>query len=518
MSRSRSIPVRLAFISMLGVAATACMTWKNQPAPPSQFVREKSPDRVKITRSDGSMIELVQPVISGDTLIGRWADSKDMASRVFIPVSDVRSIAVQRVHAGKTALLITGVGLTAMAVIAAATADDPYFQPSPPSSGGGDYPGVSCPLVYSWDGTRWRLDSGTFGGAIAPALARTDLDNLLYAVPERNLLRLRVANELNETDYLDALSVVVVDHPPGYTVAPDGEGRIHTLGGLVSPSSAHDFRRGDALRRVSKADGWGWESSPSGRDTALTQDIRDGLELVFPNPRSSTARLVLDGHNTPWAAYLIQRFVEAHGAETQAWYDSLETNPAIARGLGSMLAEEGFLGVSVWANGRWQRQGFIWEAGPEIVKRQVFSLDLSRVEGDSIRIRLESAPSFWSIDQVALDSGAPAEFEVHEISAERAVNGSGTEVSDRIGSLDHRYFVLETGEAAEMQFRLPPLAAGRSRSYLVRSSGWYRIHAPATGAPDTKLLSRVLTESHGASRLAVAELNGALLALKRAHQ
>jgi hypothetical protein len=518
MPRSRSALVRLAFTGTLALAGAACMTWKNQPAPPGQFIQERSPDRVRLTRADGSMIELVQPFISGDTLIGRWADSKDTASRVFIPVSDVKSVAVRRVHAAKTGLLIAGVGLTAIAVIGAATADDPYFAPQPPSSGGDYGWGVSCPLVYSWDGTHWRLDSGTFGGAIAPALARTDLDNLVYAVPERGLLRLRVANELNETDYLDALSVVVVDHPAGHTIAPDGQGHIHTLGRLTAPSSARDFRGGDALARVSKTDGWGWESNPSGRDTAVTQDIRDGLEVVFPRPLSGNARLVLDGSNTPWAAYLIQRFVEAHGSETQAWYDSLETSPAIARGLGSMLAKEAFLGVSVWANGRWQRQGYIWEAGPEIVKRQVFSLDLSRVEGDSVRIRLESAPSFWSIDHVALDSTAPARFEAYEVQAQHAVDGAGTDVSDQLRSSDHRYLVLEHGDGAEMLFRVPPPAAGRSRSYLVRSSGWYRIHTPATGAPDTRMLSRVLTESHGASRLAVAEFNQALLSLRRAHQ
>lgn len=520
MPRSRSALVGLAVMVMLALATAACMTWKTQSASPAQVIGEKPPDRVRVTRSDGSMIELVQPLISGDTLSGRWAGASHSTAsvgRVSIPISDVRSVAVQRVHAGKTALLVTGVGLTAIAVIAAATADEPGPQPLPPSDSPG-YPGVSCPLVYSWDGTSWRLDSGTFGGAIAPVLARTDLDNLVYAVPEGDLLRLRVANELNETDYLDALSVVVVDHPAGYTVAPDGDGRIHTLGTLIAPSSARDFRGSDALARVREADGWGWESNPSGRDTAVAQDIRDGLELVFSKPRAEKARLVLDGNNTPWAAYLIQKFVEAHGWETQAWYDSLEASPALASRLGSMLAEEAFLGVSVWANGRWQPQGYIWEAGPEILKRQVFSLNLSHVTGDSVRIRLESAASFWLIDHVALDSSAPAKFEVHEVQAERAVDRYGVDVGDHLRSLDTRYLVLEHGDAAEMQFRIPPLPPGGSRSYLVRSSGWYRIHTPETAAPDTRLLSRVLTEPHGASRLAVARFNDALLSMRRDHQ
>ncbi|HET8624997.1 MAG TPA: hypothetical protein VFM14_15650 [Gemmatimonadales bacterium] len=36
-----------------------------------------------------------------------------------------------------------------------------------------------------------------------PALARTEVDNLLHAVPVGDSLRLRITNELNETDHLD---------------------------------------------------------------------------------------------------------------------------------------------------------------------------------------------------------------------------------------------------------------------------------------------------------------------------
>jgi len=508
MLRFRSAPAQLTATALLGFLASACMTWKTQPAAPEHVLAEKTRDRIRVTRPDGSTIELVHPLIAGDTLSGDLPGSSawDSTRRIAIPLSDVRSVAVQRVSAGRTALLIGGLGLTAIAIVAAATDDPP---PPPPSEH------VSCPLVYSWDGTSWRLDSGTFGGAIAPALARTDVDNLVNATAQEGTLRLRVANELNETDYLDALSVLAVDHAPGLTVAPDGAGRIHTLGQLTEPATARDFRGADALARVSAADGWNWESNPTRRDTAVSADIRDGLELVFPNPRVRYARLVLDGNNTPWASHLMQKFVGAHGRATQAWYDSLETYPQLARGLGKMMAQEGFLGVSVLADGQWQQQGYIWEVGPEIVKRQVFSLDLSRVEGNDLRIRLESAPSFWLIDYVALDSSAPATLEVHELFAQSASDHAGADVSDRLRLRDSRYFVMEHGDGAEMRFQVPVVPAGRSRSYLVRSSGWYRIHGPETAAPDTKVLARVLTEPHGASREAVAKFNHALLALAR---
>jgi hypothetical protein len=238
-------------------------------------------------------------------------------AQVGIPLSDVRTIEVRKVDGGRTAALVVGLGVTALAIAAIAALDDwePIDLGGNTGSGSGEY---SCPLVYSWDGKEWRLDSGTFGGAIARALARTDVDNLEYATADAaGVLRLKVADELHETDYVDALHVLAVDHAPDVEIVPDGDGRLHAIGSAASPSSATDFAGRDALARVAERDGWHWESVPTGRDPARAADVRDGLILEFARADGATeAHLVVDGNNTMWAALLLKEFVEAHGTAT----------------------------------------------------------------------------------------------------------------------------------------------------------------------------------------------------------
>ncbi|MFQ5529229.1 MAG: hypothetical protein ACE5FP_02680, partial [Gemmatimonadota bacterium] len=369
----------------------------------------------------------------------------------------------------------------------------------------------SCPMVYSWDGRAWKLDSGTFGGAFLKPLSRTDLDNLDFVRAADGLVRLKLANELHETDYIDALSVLVVDHEPGISIAPDGYGAPHALGDLTLPASAVDYRGNDALARVVSRDGWNWESSVSGRDTAVAEDLRDGLELVFPrSSMNNTARLVVDGNNSPWAAYLIQQYVDLHGSAVQAWYDAINAQPARAVELGRKLAQDAFLSVAVWTGDRWEKQGLIWEAGPEIVKRQVFSLDLSRVPGDEVRIRLESIPSFWLIDQVAIDDSPEQPFTVREVFAETATGAAGNDVGPLLSAIDRESLVLETGDYAELSFRVPEVSENREHSFLVRSTGWYRIHSSATGEPKVATLDRIANEPGAIARLSVARMNDAL--------
>lgn len=505
------LPRRLASLLVLSSYLLSCTSWRSQTGTPGEVLAEQ-PSSIRVTLASGENFLLRQPRIENDSLIGRAVRSGNPTlDRRAIPVDSVASIAVERISGAKTALLVAGAGLTILVIVAIiAASSQPDVIPS-------DHPTTSCPLVYSWDGTQWRLDSGTFGGAIMPIFARSDVDNLTYATAQGGRLRLRMANELNETDYVDALSVLAVDHDPGVTVAPSAEGTIHTLGPLQTPRSAVDYRGHDALDRVRTADGWSWESRPSGRDTTRAADVRDGLNLVFAKPRGATrARLVVDGSNTPWAAYMIQEFVRAHGRGTQAWYDSVNANPTMARQLGSMMAREGFLDVQVRVGGRWEHRDFVWEAGPEVSKRQVVSLDLSGIEGNAVEIRLESAPMFWLVDHVALDFSEQLQIRPQELQAESAVDHKGRDVRTALRSADRTYHVLATGDQTDLSFRVPPVPNGMKRSYLLRSTGWYKITAPEVKEPDIALLSEVKNRPHGASRVAVARFNDALRVLNEA--
>jgi len=510
----RASAPRRTLSGVLGaIALLGCTHWAGQNLPADRLIQSKNPDRIRVTRAGGQRTVLIGPRISGDSLVG-MIDNGGSHSRGGIALADVRSVEVRRVDAVATVALAAGVGVTAAVIAAAASGG----SDSPPSDGSGtpcDYC-VSCPLVYSWDGADWRLDSGTFGGAIVRALQRTDVDNLDYAVAQDGVLRLDVRNELAETDHIDRLAVVAVDHDPAVTVAPDPDGTLHAVGRLLEPVRAADAAGRDVLARVRGTDGWNWESAPRSRNPSDSAQLRDGIELVFPRPAGeSSARLVVDAHNTPWAAYLLAEFVRAHGDGTAAWYDTLDAKPEDARRLGLRLAREAFLRADIKTATGWRRVGLFWEAGPEIVKRQVLALDLSAVPGDSVRVRLESVPSFWLIDRVALDIGREEPVRARELELSSARDRRGRDVRAAIATSDDRHLTLETGQGAELSFQDMPRVAGQQRTYLLRSTGWYRLQTGA-GSHDPGLLARVATDPQGVSRASVERMNDALAAMARA--
>ena len=93
---------------------------------------------------------------------------------------------------------------------------------------------VSCPNVYSFDGTRQVLEGDAFPGATFTALQRSDRLALGHLDPSDGLGRVRLADELEEIEFVDEAKLLAVDGPESATVVPVPAGGFKALSGLRS--------------------------------------------------------------------------------------------------------------------------------------------------------------------------------------------------------------------------------------------------------------------------------------------
>jgi len=107
----------------------ACTSWHVGIPTPAEFVETEQPERVRVTRTDGSTFMLRSPVVRGDTLVGTVGGGglvrEDTVLTVRLLLSDVRSVAVGRKSAGNT-LLVVGFVLGVLTLLSCA-GDDPYW-------------------------------------------------------------------------------------------------------------------------------------------------------------------------------------------------------------------------------------------------------------------------------------------------------------------------------------------------------------------------------------------------------
>lgn len=500
----RCIPV----VVLLAAGSLACSKWSPVTTPSAAAPATDTLARYRVTTRDAVEWEFTSLFFRNDSLLGTQL-TRGLPRLPGVAVRDIAKVERRKFDGVATGALVGSMAVL-MAMVAATTVDD--FGSGGTWTLGSGSGSMSCPLIYSWDGTAWRLDSGTFGGAITPALARTDMDNLLHARPFDGILAFRMTAEAPETEHVDAITVLAVDHPHGTTVAPDARANTtyHVIGDLYAPIAARDRMRPDVLSQLAAVDGIVWEPRLDGRDPDNSAHLRDGIELTFTRPAGDAPlQLVIDGQNTAWAAFLMGEMVAAHGHLTSTWYDPATTVAASAP-MVQAQRELGFLTVLIWDGSTWRHAGEVWEAGPEVTKRQVLPIDVRGIPGTTLRIRLESAPAFWTIDFVGLGPRMATPVTAHtlqtiSVTSERFADGFA-----RLAAADGAMLDMEQGDVVGITVAdAPPAAPGMTRSYLLRSTGWYRVHGRDHEPPMVATLAG-LADADGPARLALLRLNEAL--------
>ncbi|NIV40018.1 MAG: hypothetical protein GWN58_64625, partial [Anaerolineae bacterium] len=114
------------------------------------------------------------------------------------------------------------------------------------------------------------------------------------------------------------------------------------------------------------------------------------------------AKLLIRAQNTALGPFVLRGFLELHGQGLYAWYREANNSESLQRQMREWFFRDGMLLVSLWEEGKWVLQDALPDVGPAISKELVATLDLSRVKGNEVRIKLESSTGLWRIDAVAL--------------------------------------------------------------------------------------------------------------------
>jgi ferric-dicitrate binding protein FerR (iron transport regulator) len=92
--------------------SSACTAWHTTSLQPQRFSADTSPERARLTLSDGTRVTATHPVMVGDSLV--WGDgsgaSPSDSARGAILTGDIRKVEVRRGDALRTIGLLVGVG------------------------------------------------------------------------------------------------------------------------------------------------------------------------------------------------------------------------------------------------------------------------------------------------------------------------------------------------------------------------------------------------------------------------
>jgi hypothetical protein len=170
----------------------------------------------------------------------------------------------------------------------------------------------SCPMIFTWDGEKFRFITDVLGvaplGASAGDGQYFPVDHDEYIQIPRDAMaavdgryEIRITEELREVSYLDQIRLIAVDHPRATEIftndkfksPPFPEFRLFGVDRRIYPKSARDHRGGDVLGRVSQLD----RTYPDAfrRDYGGTAELHH-IELDFGEAAAQNrAVLILNG-------------------------------------------------------------------------------------------------------------------------------------------------------------------------------------------------------------------------------
>lgn len=471
---------------------TGCTVRKRQQVPTSQLETAKEGQSKEtilgVTTAAGEVVWFDPPggQLARDTIVGYVSQDKQT-----IPLTEVQRVWVERTHVsalGTIALVlgISAVVLTVAALIALATKE-------------------SCPFIYSWDGEQYVFDAEPYGGAVTRGLERDDYSELENLRAVDGLYRLIITNEVNETQYTNSLDLWVVDHPPGTRVVADEWGNLHGLTSIQPPLMARDRAGNDLLPWLRATDQLIWEPEPI---PSTDGELRQSVVMTFAKPEDvKQAKLVANAVTGLWGSHMIREMLELRGREVGAWYAAIDRNPAEADSLRSWVLREELYALKVYVEEPtgWQVRGTLPGGGPFIAEDRVVPLDVSRVTGTELRIRIEPPAGFWALNSFAVDYSSAVPMQSGTVTLLAARDEEGRDWLTELRSTDDSYYEMpRTGDRAFLTFPAPPERPGMERTVFLHSRGYYRLHLSEDGEPDAITL-REITETPGAAARHAAE-------------
>jgi hypothetical protein len=498
------------FMAVVVTVITGCFHYKTL-IPPSALVTS-DPGPMDVLMNDGTIYQLDYASVSLDNVAGHGyiypiAGPKEYFSGS-IPISDITIVQTSRPDKFASLLAIGAIGVLVVASGRASGESDGLEGTASihyPSSGGDGYWG-SCPFVFTFDGNDYRFESETFAGAVCRGLEHANLEPLRYLKPDRGSYRLALANQLKESEHANEVSLLAVDHPYGTRVVPDCSGRIHTIRDPKAPLSAIAYSGTDILDLVTEADDRlsGDDAQPP--DPQLGDKISDGMLCDFERAgNAGQAKLVIDMRNTNLGYFALEKIFSLEGPNRLTFYHKLNSDSNERQKLMGWILREGALHVWLMVDGQWVLQEAVPPVGSRTTAEKVVLIDLNRVKGDRIKIKLESADDLWLIDRLAIDYSPDEQFTILTPELTEAVTQKGRNVAGLISAPDSLYYSMLPGDYALLSFGEVPENSDYARSYLLKTQGFYYTWIKPGDQYDSTLVERILTEPQYGNRLFLPE-------------
>ncbi|MBK7866619.1 MAG: hypothetical protein IPJ75_06260 [Ignavibacteriales bacterium] len=339
----------------------------------------------------------------------------------------------------------------------------------------------SCPFIYSFDGEKYVFDAEPLGGAVSKAFERTDYNKLKSLKEIDGEYKLKITNEVYETEYIDEMRCFGVDHAQNTTGTMNNDGSIFALSQGAKVEYATDEEGRDIKPFLVDNDLVAWQTNMPFHDQNRTKHkIKFGFKM---KKGAKKATLVYNVGTTHWGSTMLSEMLELQGKNLEEHYVNLDKKGEYYNFTMDFLRREELydLELKMKINGEFKTQAVLQGGGPFKTENRVVELDLSEIKGEMVEFEVNPAVGFWTLDNFTLYYDEPQQAFGEEIKVSKTIDHNGKDISEKISYSDENYYDMPTtGDWVFATYKAQPVKEGMKRTIFMKTKGWYKIHMPPT--------------------------------------
>lgn len=324
----------------------------------------------------------------------------------------------------------------------------------------------ACPQVESVAGQATEFHGSLFPGAIFKSLKRDDhliLDNVL--VDEGNI-NLKIFNNLPETEYIDQVQVLEVDHNGYEYLGVNIENKFVSYNEAETSTLSLAGNSNNVTNTLNYRDNLIYKF-----DNLDSPDELNSITLKFDKSNfSGDTKLIIRGKQTQWLETVANYIFLNIGKSYNNWVKRRDRMPA-DKWLEKNEWQGVALNVFLKVNDKWKLVGSHHDGGTMSMRELVMDIDLKKVTGSTFEIKLESAYKIWELDYVGITDQWSENLTVSSLDIQSIVDEDGRDISNTVAVDDGNYHIQE-GEGSYVNLIAKGPSLGSS-TIVLQGTGYY---------------------------------------------
>jgi hypothetical protein len=386
-----------------------------------------------------------------------------------ISISEINSISVNDKNTGKTVLNVLGgvVGVIALVAIIAILTKS------------------SCPFIYVQNGKEFVFTGELYPGILTKNQQRDDYLKLPNINITNNEYNIKITNELKEIQHTDFVQLLEIIHSDDLQVLLDKNGNLHSFSDIISPNSVII----DNLITNTKPALIKDDNSYLFNSNLINSGSLRNIELSFNKPlQADDAKLFLTVKNSMWLDYVFGKFNEQFGTYYAQFQKDQQNAPA-EKSTTWMNEQNIPLSVYLKTEKGWELVDRINTVGPMASRDIAVPINVSKIKGEEIIIKLETGFMFWELDFAGIDFTDNVALDINYINPSEAIDDNHVNVTHLLSGADNTYFVQpNVGDEVVISFKTSENNLDLKRTFFLKNRGYYNYIRNYTGEPNFQKL------------------------------